>query len=79
MAFFLVEKRRHANTRQEKFNHLLNMAGRILLLRLIMMAIVDMKLEVFLTKTPALSYIIKKCFMIRRMEVSLTRKFRQSE
>lgn len=77
MAYFLVEKRRHANTRQEKFNHPLNMAGRILLLRLIMMALVNMKLEK--TKKLALSYIIKKCSKISKMEVSVTRKIHQSE
>ena len=58
---------------RDKLNHL-NMAGKMLLLRLIMMALVNTKLEVFLTKTPALSYIIKKCFMISKMELSLTRK-----
>ena len=67
MAYFLVEKRRHANMSQKKLNHLLNMAGRILLLHvaLVMMALVNKEMEVFPTKIPALCYIIKKFFIVR--------------
>lgn len=80
MAYFLVEKRRGANMSQEKLHQIINMAGRILLSNMIMKALLNQKLEVrFLTKKAALSYIIKKCFTIRMMEVRMTRKIYQSK
>lgn len=78
MAYFLVEKRRGAIMRQEKLNHLvINMAERIL--HIIVTNLPNTKLEVFLTKKPALSFIIRKCSTIRKVMVRLTRKFYQSK
>jgi len=76
MAYFLVEKRRGAIMRQEKLNHLMiNMAERIL--HIIVTNLANTKLDVFLTKKPALSFIIRKCSTIRNVMVRLTRKFYQ--
>lgn len=76
MAYFLVEKRRGAIMRQEKLNHLMiNMAERIL--HIIVTNLANTKLDVFLTKKPALSFIIRKCSTIRKVMVRLTRKFYQ--
>lgn len=80
LAYFLVEKRRGAIMRQEKLSHLMiNMAQRILHIIVTVMNLPNTKLEIFLTKKPALSFIIRKCSTIRKVKVRLTRKICQSK